>query len=74
MIDLEVKEALTEFISLIWSIFVKTELPFFNITFGQLYIGLFASSVFVAFIHKTTDSEAYKSGKSDYNYEEKDHD
>lgn len=38
-----------------------------GITFAQLWVGLFASSAFIAFLHKVLDNEVgYKSGKGDY--------
>ena len=63
----EVKEVLTEFFASIWSIFTQTPVPGTSLTFAELWIGLFATSVFVAFLHKTLDNETgYKSGKGDY--------
>ena len=63
----EIKAALTTFFGDIWHIFTQVEIPYMNITFAQLYIGLFCASVFIAFIHKTLDSEVnYRSCKGDY--------
>lgn len=67
MIEPEVKEVITAFWHLIWDIFVKTEIPYFNINFGQIYIGLFATSAFAMFVKKTLDSEVSESsGNGDY--------
>lgn len=63
----EIKEALTSFFAMIWDIFVKTPVPGTSLTFASLWVGLFCASVFIAFLHKTMDSEVgYKSGKKDY--------
>lgn len=67
MIDPEIKEVITAFWHMIWDIFVKTEIPYFNINFGQIYIGLFATSAFAMFVKKTLDSEVSEgSGNGDY--------
>lgn len=69
MIDPEIKEVITQFFGMIWNIFVKTEIPYFNISFGQIYIGLFATTVFCTFLQKTLDNESsYGSGTGDYKY------
>lgn len=69
MIDPAIKEAISQFFALIWDIFVNTEIPYFNINFGQIYIGLFATSVFCTFLQKTLDNESnYGSGNGDYKY------
>ena len=71
--DPAIKEAITSFFSMMWDIFVRTQVPYFGINFGQIYIGLFATSAIVVFLQKTTDSETfYGSGKKDYKKHYKD--